>query len=463
MAISITASESFRLRLLRSEMHRARLASAVYGVLVVLSVLRRAMGGVVFADDRVFGWTIGVLLVAMVYEGVLAWRLGRAAREGRTIARWRLLVSGATGLLVPGLLMLFLHLWSPRGEYAALSAPAVLLFPLAIMLSILCLRPRATLALGLGAALIHWALVADTIRHSHGQLDSHQYPVLASYGVLLVLTGVGGMLVSRAARRYVSEAVEEAEGRERAGLRLAAVEHDLEVARQIQRGLLPSGPPVFGGFDIAGMNRPAEQTGGDYYDWQVLPNGRLLVVMADVTGHGIGPAIVMAVCRAYSRAAAGLESDPAALMARLNSLVLADVSGGRFVTLAMAVLEVSGRVELVSAGHGPTFLYRARDGSVEQFGGDGLPLAVMEGESYGPAREFAMERDDVLVMLTDGVTEWQNGAGKQFGSAGVVEAVKAAAGGSAAEIVGRVDAAVLGFAGGTKQNDDVTVVVVKRG
>ena len=246
-------------------------------------------------------------------------------------------------------------------------------------------------------------------------------------------------------------------------MQLAALERDLEVAKQIQTGLLPAGPPRFAGFDIAGMNKPADQTGGDYYDWQELPNGRLLAVIADVTGHGIGPALVMAVCRAYARASAPMDVSPASLMARLNALLHADVIGGRFITLAMAVLEPGGQVELVSAGHGPTMLFRSADRTVAEFGGDGLPLAIIADESYGPAQRFAMQRGDVLVMLTDGVTEWQSSAGVEFGSDRVAALLAEIASESAEQIVERIHRGVLAHAAGTKQLDDVTIVVIKRG
>lgn len=457
---SLTRSESFQLRILRSEAVRCALMAGVYGAMVLLTLVRRETGGVVMTDNQVFLPYLGVLVAALAYAGVAWALLRRKIRLGRPIARWKLAIGALVELAVPALLLLILHLWSPRGSYAALSAPALLLFPVTILLSVMRLRPLTTLWLGLGAAAVHAALVLDTIRV--GGLDASHYPVLLSYALLLVFTGVAGMLVTRAARRYVAEAVDEAEARERAGMKLAAVERDLEVARQIQLGLLPSGPPAFDGFDIAGMNRPADQTGGDYYDWQRMPDGRLLAVVADVTGHGIGPALVMAVCRAYARASAPLDPDPASLMGRLNGLLLTDNIGGRFVTLAMALLQREGVCDLVSAGHGPSFLFRANSRKVEQFGGDGLPLAVVAEETYGPVRRFGMERGDVLVMLTDGMFEWQNEAGQQFGVNRLADALARAADEPASRIVELMHGAVTAHAGRVPQSDDVTIVVIKR-
>ncbi len=457
---SITGSESFRLRIQRSEGYRAGLMLAVYASLALMLIARRIEGGTYIAQAKVLFPTLGVVLAAMVYEALYLRALMASMRKGALLPQWRLDATALVELAGPAAVMAILHYWSERGDFFALSAPAIMVFPITILLSVLRLRPSTTLWLGVGAGVFHIILVLDAMRHD--QFRSNQSTALFSFGVLLAMTGVAGMVVTRAVRRYVAEAVEEAQAHERAGLKLMAIERDLEVARQIQLGLLPAQSPRFDGFDIAGMNLPADQTGGDYYDWQELPNGRLLVAIADVTGHGIGPALVMAVCRAYSRATAPLDSDPPSLMARLNALLCADITGGRFITLAMAALQKDGQVEFLSAGHGPSLLYRAADRSLEQFGGDGLPLAIMAGEVYSPSRTFTMERGDVLVMLTDGVIEWQNAGGVQFGIEPVASALGACASEPAAEIVDRLHKAVLAHASGSTQNDDVTIVVVKR-
>ena len=457
---SLTSSESFRFRIQRSDVARSLLMAGVYAFMIVITIVRRVAGGVVMSDDRVFWPYMTALAVALSYETFAALSLRAMLRRNRLVATWKLSAGAVFELAVPALLLIIAHLWSPRGQYAALASPPLLLLPMTVLLSILRLRPRTTLLLGIGAAMIHATLTMDTIQAE--QLDSSQYPVLFSYAAMLALTGVAGMLVSAAARRYVAEAVAEAQARERTGLKLASVERDLEVARQIQVGLLPNRPPVFDGFDIAGMNTPADQTGGDYFDWQQLPNGRLLVVMADVTGHGIGPALVMAVCRAYARASAPLDMEPVSLMRRLNELLHGDLRDGRFITLAMAVLDKTGAVELVSAGHGPTLLFRPCDRSIEMFGGDGLPLAVATDQDYAPSRGFDMEPGDVLIMLTDGVFEWQNVRGEQFGAQRLRQALLDAASEPATRIVECLHRAVLDFASGSPQNDDVTIVAIKR-
>jgi serine phosphatase RsbU (regulator of sigma subunit) len=326
--------------------------------------------------------------------------------------------------------------------------------------SILRLRPWFPFWMGIGAAVSHAGLATLTLDDMHAPSD--QAPAAFAYAVLLVFNGAAAGLVTRAARRYVIEAVAEATERERAAQRLANIERDLSVAREIQLGLLPKDSPALPGFDIAGMNKPADQTGGDYYDWQELPDGRLIVVMADVTGHGIGPALVMAVCRAYARASATIVTEPIALLSKLNNLLHADLGGARFITLAMALLNKDGNVELLSAGHGPTLLYRAADRGVQQYGGDGIPLGILTDEAYGPVRTLKLQRDDVLVMLTDGFFEYPNSQRQQFGLERLVEALKAAAPQPATKIIDHLYRSVLDYADGAPQLDDLTIVAIKR-
>jgi serine phosphatase RsbU (regulator of sigma subunit) len=150
-------------------------------------------------------------------------------------------------------------------------------------------------------------------------------------------------------------------------------------------------------------------------------------------------------------------------MARLNDLLQADLPADRFITFAMAMLQPNGNVELLSAGHGPTFLYRAADQSIQQFGGDGLPLGVAPEQNYGPTAMFRMETGDVLVMLTDGFFEWQRPQDDEaFGIKRLSGCVRAAVGHDAAAMIKCLDTAVLDFAKGSKQPDDMTAVVIKR-
>jgi serine phosphatase RsbU (regulator of sigma subunit) len=423
--------------------------------------VRRFLGGVVMSANRAFYPTAGVLVIGLLYQGIALLLARRRARTGGRIPTWQQAIGVAIDLAAPGAVLLILQHQSPRGAYAALSGPSLLLMPLVILLSVLRLRPWFSMGTGLGAALIHVALVIHAIRVAH--IEHEYFPVLFTYSALLLVTGAAAAVVAWMARRYVIEAVEEATVAERARHAAALVEQDLRVAHDIQMGLLPSKGPALDGYDVAGMARPAAQAGGDYYDWQPLPDGRLVVAIADVTGHGIGPALVMAVCRAYARAAAPTSAGPDALLGRLNELIYEDVKGARFITMAVAIVGASGDVELVSAGHGPTLLYRAASRQVESLGSDGLPLGVVAAETYGPRQDLRLSSGDVLVMLTDGFFEQTRAAGdEQFGVKRLADALKASAGETSADIVAALDKAVTDFATGVPQADDMTAVAIKR-
>lgn len=461
-APSYTATDSFAKRVQRVEAKRATLMVVVFAVAAALYLTRRLLGGVVMRDDRLFFSIEAILALAIAFEvhTVLA---VRAANRGRThIPGWKWGVGAAIELAVPVTILFLLQLWSPRGHVPALSAPVILMLPLVVMLSTMHLRAAFTLWTGLAAAAAHSGLVLHAIFADNPAHDT--YPVMFSYTVYLTLIGVAGALLAREIRGYVREAVDEGAAHEAVQQRITAVEHDLEVAREIQRGLIPTKPPDLPGYDIAGVSKPADLTGGDYYDWQTLPDGRTAFVIADVTGHGIGPAIVMAVCRAYARASAPLMSDLKPLLERLNDLIHGDVHGDRFVTFAMAVLDPrTHELEILSAGHGPSLLFRGADGHVDHMGGDGLPLGVVPGEEYDAPTRIALQPGDSILLLTDGYFEWRRECdNKQFGIKRVADVFSSCSSADARGTLGALDEAVHAFVGTAKQDDDMTAVVIKR-
>lgn len=240
-------------------------------------------------------------------------------------------------------------------------------------------------------------------------------------------------------------------------------ERDLNIARDIQQGLLPKEQPQVAGFDIAGWNRPADLTGGDYYDFVPLADGGLAISIADVTGHGIGPALVVSEARALFRAVVRDATDLAADADRVQALLAQDLPEGRFVTVFCGVLDpVRGSVRFVSAGQGPILVYRHADGGMVELPTQGLPLGIVPELPYEPAVEQPLAEGDMLVLLTDGFFEWANPDGEQFGTERVHEVVHRHRADSAAALIAALHAAVLEFARGTPQGDDLTAVIVKR-
>ena len=243
------------------------------------------------------------------------------------------------------------------------------------------------------------------------------------------------------------------------------IEYDLDIARRIQQGLLPTAKPDLPQYDIAGWSRAADKTGGDYYDWQSLSDGRFLISLADVSGHGIGPALMAAVCRAYARASVTAdEQDLAPIMDRLNGLMVDDMPEGRFVTFVGVLLDPARhRVQMISAGHGPLFRCIASGDTLIESEADGLPLGLFSGNEYGPANEFALEPGDLVLLVTDGLFEWTNAADEAFGLERLRSAIRRLASAPAEELIQGLYAEARDFAGGVAQADDVTIVVVRRG
>jgi serine phosphatase RsbU (regulator of sigma subunit) len=276
---------------------------------------------------------------------------------------------------------------------------------------------------------------------------------------LILAGGVIAAVVAVQIRGYVAGALREAALENE----LKAMNHDLEIARSIQQGLLPSSVPGLDNFEVAGWNEPADQTGGDYFDWQTLPDGRLAISLGDATGHGIGPALVMASCRAYARASLLVSGKQDGVLGRLNQLLAEDLPANRFVTFVVALLDpITSHVEVLSAGHGPILWYRYATDQIESLDAQGIPLGMFAAANYEPGTKGRLERGDTLVLITDGFYEWENPQGEQFGIPRLEAVIREARDCKPDEAIARLRAAVETFCEGTKQQDDLTAVFLRR-
>jgi sigma-B regulation protein RsbU (phosphoserine phosphatase) len=241
------------------------------------------------------------------------------------------------------------------------------------------------------------------------------------------------------------------------------IEHDLDIAREIQRGLLPTSKPNVPGYELAGWSLAADKTGGDYYDWQTLSEGKTLVTLADVSGHGVGPALVTAVCRAYVRASFAAGREFVLLMNQLNDLMIGDLPENRFVTFAAALIDPpEPRVQMISAGHGPIFHYVAGKRSLTEYDANDVPLGVMAQTNYGPAVVIDMQPGDMLLFITDGFFEWAREDGQDFGLQRLREAVIEGADVPLERMISGIYEKVKSFVAGAAQADDMTAVVIRR-
>lgn len=239
--------------------------------------------------------------------------------------------------------------------------------------------------------------------------------------------------------------------------------HDLAVAREIQSSLLPKEDPSVEGYDIAGWNRPADETGGDCYDYVPLPGGAIGLLVADATGHGIGPALIVSECRAMLRALVMMTDDLSVIMSRVNERLLQDLSGGRFVTAFFGALDPREHVlNYVSAGHGPLLYFHADTERGEELQATALPLAIMREFDAKPGTPMRMKPGDILILVTDGFFEWANRDGELFGTERIFDVVRTHRADPARRIIERLHEAVVRFGEGTTQADDLTAIVVKR-
>jgi serine phosphatase RsbU (regulator of sigma subunit) len=245
-------------------------------------------------------------------------------------------------------------------------------------------------------------------------------------------------------------------------VRREKLRRDLDVARQVQQGMLPKQPPEIPGYDIFDFYSPARQVGGDYYDYVPLPDGRVVAVMADVSGKGVSAALVMATLSSKVALAVATESDVAEAVARINASFCSNEWEERFATVMVCVIDPSTQqATLVNAGHLPLAL-RHPDGRVELVGADlgCLPLG-WDPEATYRSLQFAIHPGATLVLYTDGISEAMDVESKIYDFHRLT-AVLAGADGSAEETGRRIIADVERYTAGQVQTDDMCLICIHR-
>lgn len=236
---------------------------------------------------------------------------------------------------------------------------------------------------------------------------------------------------------------------------------ELEIARDIQLAMLPRGVSELLNARACGLTRPANTVGGDFYDILPLPDGRVIITVGDVAGKGSPAALLMALLLAMMRTLVdeGLES--ARLLARLNVQIVRHSPGSRFITLFYALYDpATGQLEYVNAGHLPPIIHR-QDGSFDRLTSGNIALGMFEGSTYESHRA-ELKPGDAIVLYSDGITEAENTAGREFDEAGLTATITAAAS-HEPEALGRaILKAVDEHAGDARLGDDLTVLVLSR-
>jgi serine phosphatase RsbU (regulator of sigma subunit) len=238
------------------------------------------------------------------------------------------------------------------------------------------------------------------------------------------------------------------------------MERELELARTIQQRLLPGFAPELEGYRIFGLNVPSRQVSGDLFGHWTRPDGHMLLAIADVSGKGLGPGILMASMQTYLDAWSDRDFEPSDLAFRLSKALSQHTDSKRFVTAFLALLDPkSGVVKFTNAGHNPGLWLR--DGSVESLGGHGLPLAMLPGQPYGQG-ELQMAHGDLLCLYTDGITEAADLVGNEFEMEALQALLEEHRNGPPEEIAARLMEALDKHTQGLPAADDRTLLMIKR-
>ncbi|HEX8898377.1 MAG TPA: GAF domain-containing SpoIIE family protein phosphatase, partial [Chthoniobacterales bacterium] len=244
------------------------------------------------------------------------------------------------------------------------------------------------------------------------------------------------------------------------------LDHDLEIARDIQRILLPSEAPVIPGFEISGLNIPARHVSGDYFDYLEVDKDKLGVAIADVSGKGVPASIIMAICRSVLRSQATGNPSPADVLQKVNRQLYPDIKEDMFISMAYTILDhTSGTVTLCRAGHDAPILFDHETRIASPVKPPGMVVGIDSGSVFDRITGdflLSLKRDDCLLLYTDGVTEALDANGDEFGAERMIECVRTSAPEGAPAIITRIIDELRAFVGAQPQNDDITLIAIRK-
>ncbi len=236
---------------------------------------------------------------------------------------------------------------------------------------------------------------------------------------------------------------------------------ELEIAQDIQKSFLPDSIPDISGFDIAAYSLPALEVGGDFYDFIPLDNSLWGLVIADVSGKGIPAALFMALSRTLIRVSTALTLSPADAIREANNLIFQDSKTSMFVTLFYAILDADAMtLTYVNAGHNPpVMITKEKDSTVNLLKADGIALGVLDDIELETVT-INLDAGDTIVLYTDGVNEAMNAEGEEYGMKRFTTLINDLKEKNAETLIHKITDAIVTFAGGYPQSDDITLVVI---
>jgi len=241
------------------------------------------------------------------------------------------------------------------------------------------------------------------------------------------------------------------------------LDREITVARDVQMGTLPKRMPTLEGYEVAGTFTPTDQTGGDLYDFVPVTDDQLFVLMGDATGHGIGPALSATQVRAMLRVALRLGAGLVDAFRHINDQLVEDLPDDRFVTAFFGLLDSSvHELQFHSGGQGPILHFHAQTGEYEWCEPSTFPLGYMNQINLGDPVVARLEPGDIFGVISDGIYEYENESGVQFGQSGVTRIIDNYAGDSMDGLVQEIMRAAYAHGGAVPQADDITIVLIRR-
>ena len=241
----------------------------------------------------------------------------------------------------------------------------------------------------------------------------------------------------------------------------AGLRHEMDLAQRVQQAMIPRTSPEVPNVHVVGWSRPASVAGGDCFDYWKLPDGRLAIFLADASGHGIGPAIVVSQARTLVRALSELDPDPARLLSRVNARLSEDLEPGRFVTAFMGCLSSSGELRWTSAGHGPMFVRRASGERLQILEPTSVPIGILPDLNSDGAQTVQLRPGGALFVISDGLFESRSADGELFETFRVIDVLESCADASPEATLTCLRQAVRTWQGREEPVDDQSVVIVQ--
>jgi serine phosphatase RsbU (regulator of sigma subunit) len=455
----LDAVKSINDAVLQSETLRTRCVLIVLGFISFIGLFRIFSP---IADSIKPGVVIFFITFSMIFFELYMLRDLVYSKKKETKFNWNGLrkLQLVLECLFPIIMMFSLYSFADVDPYLLIVSPGYALIMIILAASVLRLDVTSTFLCGLLSTITYALFVLYVVNYAD-MAFVNPYPKSMYFNmiVMLLIASYVAVFVTRQMQNYLESAIEEIDLKREHDL----LQRDLDIAEEIQQSLLPESVTSIDGYELAAFSRAADKAGGDYYDWRLIDNSRLVLSVADVTGHGIGPALVTTACRAYVRAILDGTKEIDKLIHKVNGLLHGDVPAGKFVTFGLLDLQFKDHTAtFLSAGHAPHIFIKGNGGEIEYIEAQGIPFGISETQELENPIIFNIDKGDVLVMFTDGVYELSNIEGKQLGLDAFVKLLVDNRHLDATSIIKVYDDFLKSYLQGNTRSDDMTMVVLKR-